>query len=166
MKTQRGFTVVELLAVILIIGLVGTFAAVAVNAARSKQRDASRLSNVRQVQSALEDYFNEANAYPLGSALPLGDSSQSACLGSGGFAASCSADESVYLRVVIGTLDKGLEGGATCGEPARNAFCYSVGEDGSGYGITFELENALPEVGLAEGANCATPDGMKDGRCE
>ena len=64
-EKQQGFTLVELLVVIAIIALVVVFAALAVNAARSKQRDASRLANVRIVQSALEDYFNEANAYPM-----------------------------------------------------------------------------------------------------
>lgn len=163
---KRGFTVIELLVVILIVGLVGTLAAVAVNSARSKQRDASRLSNVRQAQTALENYFNEANAYPLGSGLPLGDSTQSVCLGSGGFAANCSGDDRVFLRVLVGTLDKGLDGAVTCGTPAQNAFCYSAAEDGSSYAIGFELENPLPQVGLVAGANCAIAEGMKAGSCE
>lgn len=162
---QKGFTMVEALIVVLIIGLVGTFAAVAVNAARAKQRDAVRLSNVRQMQSALEDYFNESNAYPAGTALPLGDSAESACFGSSGFAASCTGDDNVYLRVVVGTVDAGLKGASTCGTPERDAFCYTVREGGASYGIQFELENALTQVGLAEGANCATPDGMKAGVC-
>jgi hypothetical protein len=42
----------ELLVVVAIIALVASFAAVAVNSARSKQRDATRLSNVRLLQSA------------------------------------------------------------------------------------------------------------------
>lgn len=157
---------VEGLIVVLIIGLVGSLAAVAVNSARAKQRDAVRLSNVRQVQSALEDYFNESNAYPAGTALPLGDSAESVCLGTGGFAANCSGDDNVFLRVVVGTVDNGLKGASVCGTPERNAFCYSSLEDGTAYGIQFELENALTQVGLAKGANCATPDGMKAGICQ
>lgn len=166
MNRQKGFTLIELLVVVLIIGLVGTFAAVAVNAARSKQRDATRLSNVRQIQSALEDYFNEKNAYPGGADMPLGDSTRSACLGTGGFAENCSGDDDVFLRVVVGTIDNGLGAAALCGTPERNAFCYSVSEDGTVYGIEFELENALPPVGLAEGVNCASPEGMAGGPCE
>lgn len=166
MHMKRGFTVIELLVVILIIGLVGTFAAIAVNSARSKQRDTARLSNVRQVQSALENYFNEMNAYPGADGLPLGDSTQSACLGSSGFAANCSGDDRVFMRVVVGTLDKGLDGVVACGMPARNAFCYSSVSDASSYAVTFELENALPQVGLVAGANCAVPEGMKAGSCE
>ncbi|MEK7620203.1 MAG: type II secretion system protein [Patescibacteria group bacterium] len=165
MKKQQGFTLVELLVVIAIIALVVVFAALAVNAARSKQRDASRLANVRIVQSALEDYFNEANAYPDGELLPLGDVTQSTCLGSEGFGGDCSTAESTYLRVVPGTYEDGLEGIVTCGEPSRRAFCYSVQKEGESYVIHFELENALTPVGLQAGVNCATPDGMEAGIC-
>lgn len=165
MKTQKGFTLLELLVVIAIIALVVVFAAFAVNAARAKQRDASRLANVRIVQSALEDYFNETNTYPDGELLPLGDVTQSACLGSDGFAGDCASAESTYLRAVPGTHEDGLEGLVTCGEPSRRAFCYTILDDGESYVIHFELENALPPVGLQAGVNCATPDGMEAGTC-
>lgn len=165
MKDQKGFTLVEILIVVLIVGIVGTLAAIAVNTARSKTRDATRISSVRQMQSALEDFFNETNSYPQGAGTPLGDSTQSVCLGTGGFQDNCSGDDSVFLRVVMATLDKGLKGASTCGTPARNAYCYAASTDGAGYVIQFELENALPQVGLAEGVNCATPDGIKGGAC-
>lgn len=162
---EGGFTLVELLVVVAIITLVVVFAALAVNAARSKQRDASRIANVRILQSALEDYFNEANAYPDGELLPLGDFTQSTCLGSDGFAGDCSTAESTYLRVVPGIYEDGLEGLVTCGEPSRRAFCYTVLGDGESYVIHFELENALAPVGLQAGVNCATPEGMEAGIC-
>ncbi|TAL50439.1 type II secretion system protein [Patescibacteria group bacterium] len=165
MKKQHGFTLIELLVVIAIIALVVVFAAVAVNAARSKQRDASRLANVRIVQSALEDYFNETNAYPNGELLPLGDVAQSTCLGSEGFAGDCSTDELVFLRIVPGAYEDGLEGLVACGEPSRRAFCYTLLREGESYVIHFELENALPPVGLQAGVNCATPEGMEAGIC-
>ncbi len=165
MNNKKGFTLVELLVIVAIIALVTTFAAVAVNAARSKQRDATRLSNVRQIQSALEDSFNETNTYPSGDLLPLGDATQSVCLGSSGFSADCSSADAVFLRVVPETYEDGLEGVVTCGEPARRAFCYSVKDDGDSYVIYFELENAFTPVGLQAGVNCATPDGMEAGTC-
>jgi prepilin-type N-terminal cleavage/methylation domain-containing protein len=165
MKNQKGFTLVELLVVIAIIALIGVMAAVAVNSARSKQRDATRLSNVRILQSSLEDYFNETNAYPNGELLQLGDISQSACLGSDGFAGDCSVADSVFLRVVPQTYESGLDGIVVCGEPSHRAFCYTLLKEGESYVIHFELENALPPVGLQEGVNCATPDGMEAGIC-
>jgi len=166
MRKQSGFTLIEGLVVIAVIALVGTFAAVAVNAARSKQRDATRLSHVRQVQSALEDYFNETNMYPTGEGLPLGDGAQSACLSEGGFKGECTGDASVFLRIVPSSIPNGLKGNVTCGSPARNAFCYTSTLEGSAYKIEFELENSVPQVGLVKGINCATPDGMDGGQCQ
>ncbi len=162
---KKGFTLLEILVVIAIIALVGVFAAVAVNSARSKQRDATRLSNVRQLQSALEDHFNETNSYPSGDLLPLGDGAQSACLSVSGFRADCSSESEVFLRIVPGTYPDGLDGAVTCGEPARNAFCYTQRQEGDGYVIHFELENGLSSVGLQKGVNCAVPDGMEAGVC-
>lgn len=69
MKKKKGFTLVELLVVIAIIGLLSTLAFVSLNNARSKARDAKRVSDVRQIQSALELYYNESTSpsYPAGS---------------------------------------------------------------------------------------------------
>lgn len=165
MNHKKGFTLLEILVVVSIIALVGVFAAVAVNAARSKQRDATRIANIRQIQSALEDYFNETNRYPTGEFLPLGDAGQSACLSVSGLRADCSAESAVFLRYVPPTYADGLDGLVACGDPARDAFCYTQRQEGDDYVIHFELENALSVVGLQKGINCATPDGMEAGMC-
>jgi len=47
----------------------------------------------------------------------------------------------------------------------RNAFCYTQKQEGDSYGIEFELENGLAQVGLIAGVNCATPQGMEAGSC-
>ncbi len=162
---QQKLTLVEILVVVAIIALMGTLSAVAVGAARSKQRDATRLSNVRQIQSALEDFFNENNTYPEGSLLPLGDSTQSACLGITGFRADCSTETATIIRSVPRTYESGLPGKVTCGNPARKAFCYSALSEGDAYAIQFELENGLPGAGLQKGVNCAIPGKMAAGVC-
>jgi general secretion pathway protein G len=64
MKKQQGFTLIELLVVIAIIGLLSTLAVVALNSARMKARDAQRVSNVKQIQTALELYINDYGNYP------------------------------------------------------------------------------------------------------
>lgn len=61
---KKGFTLVELLVVIAIIGLLSTMAVVALNSARSKSRDARRISDVKQIQTALELYYNDHGGYP------------------------------------------------------------------------------------------------------
>lgn len=64
MNKQKGFTLIELLVVIAIIGLLSTLAVVALNNARMKARDAKRISDVKQIQTALELYYNDAQQYP------------------------------------------------------------------------------------------------------
>jgi prepilin-type N-terminal cleavage/methylation domain-containing protein len=60
MKNQKkkGFTLIELLVVIAIIGLLATLSVVALNNARERARDSRRVSDIRQIQTALELYYN------------------------------------------------------------------------------------------------------------
>ncbi len=64
MKNKKGFTLIELLVVIAIIGLLATLSIVALNNARSRARDARRVADIRQIQTALELYYNDFNYYP------------------------------------------------------------------------------------------------------
>jgi general secretion pathway protein G len=66
MKNKKGFTLVELLVVIAIIGILSTIAFISLNRARAKARDSKRVSDVRQVMSALELYYNDQTSpsYP------------------------------------------------------------------------------------------------------
>ena len=63
-KNKQGFTLIELLVVIAIIGLLSTLSILALNQARARARDAKRVADVKQIQTALEMYFNDNNKYP------------------------------------------------------------------------------------------------------
>lgn len=63
-KTARAFTLIELLVVIAIIGILSSVVLASLSTARLKSRDARRLSDMRQLQTALELYYSVNNSYP------------------------------------------------------------------------------------------------------
>ena len=64
-QTKKGFTLIELLVVISIIGLLASIVLVSLGSARAKSRDAKRISDMRQMSTALELYFNDYGGYPV-----------------------------------------------------------------------------------------------------
>lgn len=68
---KRGFTLVELLLVIAIIGVLTIIVIANVNNSRIKARDSKRLQDVRQLKLALELYYETNKAYPT-AGLPAG----------------------------------------------------------------------------------------------
>ena len=64
-KQNRGFTLIELLVVIAIIGILSSVVLASLNAARAKARDAVRKSDLKQLQTALELYYNDYERYPI-----------------------------------------------------------------------------------------------------
>lgn len=65
---ERGFTLVELLVAVGIIGVLASVSIVSVNSVRAKGRDAKRISEVKQFQTALEAFYASNGSYPLGKA--------------------------------------------------------------------------------------------------
>lgn len=65
MNQRKGFTLIEMLIVIAIIGILASILLVGLGTFRGRGRDARRISDLRQVQNALELYFNQTGAYPL-----------------------------------------------------------------------------------------------------
>lgn len=61
---QKGFTLVELLVVVAIIGILSTLLTANFIAVRQRGRDSQRKSNLRQIQSALELYRADQAGYP------------------------------------------------------------------------------------------------------
>lgn len=139
---KKGFTLIELLVVIAIIGLLSTLAVVALGSARQKANDAKRLSDIKQVQTALELYYTDNSAYPTGTAVDLGDTA-AACLNSAnGFTtASCA-------NPYMGLVPKG---------PVAGEF-YSYTGTTSTYTITATLQSGAG--GFVAGGISATPSGM------
>lgn len=144
---KRGFTLIELLVVIAIIGLLSTLAVVALGSARLKSRDAKRLSDLRQIQTALELYYTDFSVYPnnAGTAAPgatLGVGSY-ACLNATGWgAAAC-------VTPLMGVVPSA---------PTPGVYTYTSA-NGSTYTIAATLEG---QVGGLQSNIQATPSGIID----
>lgn len=66
---QKGFTLVELLVVIAIIGVLATLVLLQLGTARGRARDTKRITDVNQIRSAVEQYFEDnGGKYPAAAA--------------------------------------------------------------------------------------------------
>jgi prepilin-type N-terminal cleavage/methylation domain-containing protein len=143
-KKNKGFTLIELLVVIAIIGILATLAVVSLQNARKNARDAKRIADVKQMQTALELYFNDWQQYP-------------ATFTAGQIATS----GSVYMATVPTAPTPPDGTGCTS---ANNAYQnnYIPRSSNASYTIGFCLGGT---GGATEGLNCATPAGVKAGAC-
>jgi general secretion pathway protein G len=121
-KNKSGFTLIELLVVIAIIGLLSTLSVLALNAARARARDAKRISDVQQIQTALEMYYNDTNAYPANASVTAGGQ-----IATGG---------NVYMKIVP-TPPQPVDG--SC--PAASAYTYA--SSGTGGSATYSIQYCL-----------------------
>ncbi|MEK7496176.1 MAG: type II secretion system protein [Patescibacteria group bacterium] len=64
LKTKKGFTLIEILIVVAIIGLLSSVVLVGLGSFRARGRDARRLADLRQTQNALELYYTKNTKYP------------------------------------------------------------------------------------------------------
>ncbi|MFA5358974.1 MAG: type II secretion system protein [Patescibacteria group bacterium] len=146
MKNKKGFTLIELLVVIAIIGLLSTLAVVSLNSARVKSRDAKRVADVKQIQTALELFYSSRSSYPEADC-DLGASGGCVCLDDAGFGSSTCSTAPVYMGLIPGG-------------PSENEYYHYTGSDTSpqDYTITFTLEG---KTGTLPAGNCtATSAGM------
>ncbi|MEX2411132.1 MAG: type II secretion system protein [Candidatus Paceibacterota bacterium] len=65
-QKEKGFTLIEMLVVVAIIGILSSVILVGLNDARSRARDAKRISDIRQIQNGLELFYSDDQSYPRG----------------------------------------------------------------------------------------------------
>lgn len=133
MVNKKGFTLIELLVVVAIIGLLSTLSIIALNTARAKARDARRVSDIKQIQTALELYFNDKSAYP----------------------SSTAALVPAYMGQVPTNPTPTNDGNCA----ASYSYVYTPQSSNRSYTLTYCLGD--PTGGLLDGYGTATPAGIK-----
>ena len=69
-KMQAGFTIIELLIVIAIIGILATLVLTNFQGAQARGRDTVRNSDINAVFTKMEEYYtNNQNTYPAGTSI-------------------------------------------------------------------------------------------------
>lgn len=134
-QNKSAFTLIELLVVVAIIGILATFAAVSLQNARARARDAKRVSDIKQIQTALELYFNNHNEYPID------------------IIDSISSGDAVYMMIVP-TAPSPPDG--SC-DFVSNQYLYSSPDSGS-YTLSFCLGSDTSN--LSAGVSRAIPGGI------
>ncbi len=153
---KRGFTLIELLVVIAIIGMLSTLAVVALNSARQKSRDSKRVTDIKQIQSALELYYNDKNGYPYGTALVMGETGAKALCAVGWTSGPCADAASTYMGLVPDAIEP--IDGAICQSGTNNKYTYTstVATD---YKLTFCLGAGVG--GVDAGLHTASRSGIQ-----
>lgn len=160
MQNKKGFTLVELLVTIGIIGILATVTVVSVGSARAKARDAKRLSDVKQVQSALELYSSDTGGfYPAGADATIGDVDGYNIICEDGFVlvANVGNCSSTYLNPV--PKDPSNTGNLKYLYSGLPAACTDAC---SSYSIKFQLEAKSGNLEPAK-THTATPTGITPG---
>jgi prepilin-type N-terminal cleavage/methylation domain-containing protein len=167
----RAFTLIELLLVIAIIGLIATVAIAAVGGARAKGRDEKRVTDLKQIQKALELSFEPGSGYPVvSSALTIG-SGTTDVLCAKGAAVSFVADQGA-ANCDAGKVYMGL----VPSNPTPNGADYQYrSTDGNvsacttgpclGFCVQTTLERGLPQVGLNPGTVVVDQSSLRNGTC-
>ncbi len=103
-STKRGFTLIELLVVIAIIGILSSIVLASLNSARKKGRDARRVADVKQLQLALELYYDAQGQYPA--------TTTAANLVTPGYIAAIPVDPSTNVSYMYSGIDTNSSAGS------------------------------------------------------
>lgn len=170
-KRLQGFTLIELLLVIAIIGLVATIAIAGVGGARAKARDEKRVTDLKQIQKALELSFEPGSGYPVvASPLVIGTAATDVLCAKG-------ASVSFVADQTVANCDDGkVYMGLVPSNPTPKGAAYSyTSTDGVtsvcasgpclGYCVESMLERGLPQIGISAGAVIVDQSSLRNGTC-
>lgn len=150
---QNGFTLIELVVVIAIIGVLTAFAVPNFMAARERARDVQRKNDLKQLQNAVEMYKLDYGEYPIDSPAGLYDGMKTTNIcwysdGSNGliFSSTVPLDKVIYMKKIPKDPTRTTNNGAYF-------YISPIGTDKYKYTLCACLENKADSDGIA--GNCS-----------
>ena len=133
-KNKSGFTLIEVLIVVSIIGLLSSVVLIGLGGFRTKGADTRRIADLHQAQTALELYYSKNSLYPPSSTWAVLE------------------DTLVGAAIGVKNLSNDPTSGAT----------YLYGSSGQGYTLGAKLKGADPALdndvdGGSDSINCNDP---------
>jgi prepilin-type N-terminal cleavage/methylation domain-containing protein len=126
LKNESGFSLLELLIVLAIVGIMASVAIYALGVSRSKTRDAKRVSDISVLRSALSQSWLQKATYPVSQGVDLGRPGQNSDgLTTEGFVGLDGGGAVILPRVPVG--------------PKTNEYYFYKGT-ATGYSLKFTTE--------------------------
>lgn len=107
MKRSSGFTIVEVIVVVIIVGILASLAVFAFNQVQINARNDERVSDVTAISTALEEYYRKNSVYPTCSQMTQSTSSVASLLKISESALVSPSDSGGVNSVACGALTAG-----------------------------------------------------------
>lgn len=151
---KRGFTLIELMMVIAIIGVLSSVILSSLNSARSQARDARRIAGIKQLQNALDLHYDTYGHFPrsslCGSTVPNGSWCNSVQPLSGGHWIRDLGTADVLAPFLADEPIDPLQGTTANWTPVGGGSYYYY-SDGRMYMIVYGLENRPNKLESVDG---------------
>jgi general secretion pathway protein G len=132
-RCNTGFTLIEMLIVVAVIAILSSVVLVGIAPVRARARDSRRLSDLRQVQNALELYFSKCGYYP-------GSAQSGVCIAFPGAAAN-------WTELTAALTGSNIGVNKIPNDPsAGKTYFYGTNGAGSSYVVAAQLEDVNNSV--------------------
>ncbi|MDP2650435.1 MAG: prepilin-type N-terminal cleavage/methylation domain-containing protein [bacterium] len=146
---ERGFTLIELLVVVAIIGMLSSVVLASLNSAREKSRDARRLADMRQLQTALELIYDSTSPVEYPDAL--------SSLESGGYIAKVPTDPSTGGAYLYDNLTN-ADGACAVASGSCTSYVLGIQLENTGHGaLSGDIDGTVGGVNCTDPVYCVQP---------
>lgn len=138
---QKGFTIIELLIVIIVIGILAAIGFVAYGNVTKSARDSDRQADASALAKKAEEYYTEEGQYPTLAQLTAMDGID---------------DKTTTSPSGLAAIDGGATAGTCTTAPtskATDAYCYAVTNDGTAMTVGYWNEKAGNAAVYINGVN-------------